>query len=444
MSIENESKDLAEDEYIVSRVAGRKNDSETGRRYYLIEWEGYDLKDNTWEEESNVYSSSAIDNFLTAMKKQMRGKVTSLATTKKKLLLRNTFDPDTGNYYPNTTAAQKTSRIEANKRTREFIETETESVTVSKPIKEARVGIEKLSLNSLTDFEAKVEQIKKSIKVQYPLVRLSNNLMHNKQPVYEFENLKSKVLVVNEVDNELPSNFIYIDELVYTDPVQPPDSNFLFSCNCSPSADCSHACHDFHTYDKSGRLLLSQGTAIYECNQTCECSTKCRNRVVQKGRSIPLQVYKTKAKGWGVRSNQSIPKGTFVEEYIGEVIQVKEGDQRGHFYDKIGCSYLFDMDFAQSEFATKYVIDSFILGNVSRFFNHSCTPNLAVFAVFHDSADNQMHRLAFFASRDIAKGEELCFDYNGRGDGSLVEPADGAARYECHCSSPECRKWIYH
>lgn len=70
------------------------------------------------------------------MKKQMRGKVTSLATTKKKLLLRNTFDPDTGNYYPNTTAAQKTSRIEANKRTREFIETETESVTVSKPIKE--------------------------------------------------------------------------------------------------------------------------------------------------------------------------------------------------------------------------------------------------------------------------------------------------------------------
>lgn len=268
--------------------------------------------------------------------------------------------------------------------------------------------------------------------------------MFNKRPVYMFQNLKVNVTVVNEIDNELPNNFIYIDQLVYSDPVQPPDANFLSSCNCSASSECSHACHDLNNYDKSGRLLLSQGTAIYECNQTCECSTKCRNRIVQKGRVMPLQVFKTKGKGWGVRSNQAIPKGTFVEEYIGEVISVSESDNRGQFYDKFGCSYLFDMDFAQSEFPTKYVIDSYILGNVGRFFNHSCTPNLAVFAVFHDSADNQMHRLAFFASRDIAKGEELCFDYNGRGDGSVEEPADGAARYKCNCDSKGCRKWIYH
>lgn len=258
-----------------------------------------------------------------------------------------------------------------------------------------------------------------------------------------FKNLKSKVTVVNEVDSELPTDFIYVDQLKYTAPVQPPDPDFLPGCQCV-DRDCSEGCHDVVAYDKNGKLLIHQGTAIYECNQSCECGPKCKNRVVQKGRRIPLQVYKTQCKGWGVRSNQFIPKGSFIEEYIGEVIKVEEGDSRGLVYDKLGCSYLFDMDFAQSELPTAYVIDSYTLGNVSRFFNHSCSPNLEVYAVFYDSADNQMHRLAFFAKRDILKDEELCFDYNGRRD--VVEDLEGenASRYSCHCDALECRKWIYH
>lgn len=249
--------------------------------------------------------------------------------------------------------------------------------------------------------------------------------------------------IINEIDEESPANFIYIDQLKYTSPVQPPDSDFLTGCDCSRFSGCIDACHDVSAYGDDGRLIINQGTAIYECNQSCECGTRCKNRVVQRGRKIPLQVYKTKGKGWGVRSLQDIPKGTFIEEYIGEVITVEEGDNRGVVYDKLGCSYLFDMDFAQSELPTKYVIDSYALGNVSRFFNHSCSPNLEVFAVFYDSADNQMHRLAFFAKRDIRKNEELCFDYNGRTDVSNDERNEGAARYSCHCEAPGCRKWIY-
>lgn len=249
--------------------------------------------------------------------------------------------------------------------------------------------------------------------------------------------------MVNEVDKELPTDFIYVDQLKYTAPVQSPDPDFLPGCQCVDS-DCSDGCHDVVAYDKNGRLLINQGTAIYECNLSCECGPKCKNRVVQKGRRIPLQVFKTQSKGWGVRSNQFIPKGSFIEEYIGEVIKVEEGDSRGVVYDKLGCSYLFDMDFAQSELPTAYVIDSYTLGNVSRFFNHSCSPNLEVYAVFYDSADNQMHRLAFFAKRDILKDEELCFDYNGRRDVVEDLDAENASRYSCHCNALECRKWIYH
>lgn len=279
-----------------------------------------------------------------------------------------------------------------------------------------------------------------SAQNKFPIVRTSNS---KNARAYAVENLKAKVSIINEIDDESPASFIYIDQLKYTAPVQPPDPDFLTGCGCSRFSDCIDACHDVSAYGDDGRLTISQGTAIYECNQSCECGARCKNRVVQRGRKIPLQVYKTKGKGWGVQSLQDIPKGTFIEEYIGEVITVEEGDNRGVVYDVLGCSYLFDMDFAQSELLTKYVIDSYALGNVSRFFNHSCSPNLEVFAVFYDSADNQMHRLAFFAKRDIHKNEELCFDYNGRTDVSNDERNKGAARYACHCEAPGCRKWIY-
>ena len=36
--------------------------------------------------------------------------------------------------------------------------------------------------------------------------------------------------------------------------------------------------------------------------------------------------------------------GAFVLEYVGEVLTAKEGDKRGRIYDKIGMSYLFDMN----------------------------------------------------------------------------------------------------
>lgn len=267
--------------------------------------------------------------------------------------------------------------------------------------------------------------------------------LHKSIPLYQIDNLKSRITIWNEIDLELPLDFIYIDDLKYTDPVDPPDRNFLSGCPCSRLDECDRNCHDTSSYNDHGRLIINQGTPIYECNNSCGCGIRCKNRVVQRGRQVPLQIFKTYSKGWGVRSTQFIPKGTYVEQYIGEVITVEEGDARGAFYDKLRCSYLFDMDFARSELPTKYVIDSYVLGNASRFFNHSCSPNLEVYAVFYDSADNQLHRLAFFAKRDIQINEELCFDYNGRRDISGDVNMEGASRYLCHCGTSGCRTWIY-
>jgi len=47
---------------------------------------------------------------------------------------------------------------------------------------------------------------------------------------------------------------------------------------------------------------------------------------------------------WSLFALEDIMQGAFVIEYIGEVLTNKYGDIRGTHYDKIGCSYLFDMN----------------------------------------------------------------------------------------------------
>jgi histone-lysine N-methyltransferase SUV39H len=47
---------------------------------------------------------------------------------------------------------------------------------------------------------------------------------------------------------------------------------------------------------------------------------------------------------WGLFTLEDIPAGAFILEYTGEVITKKEGDLRGRQYDKVGMSYLFDMN----------------------------------------------------------------------------------------------------
>lgn len=47
---------------------------------------------------------------------------------------------------------------------------------------------------------------------------------------------------------------------------------------------------------------------------------------------------------WGLITMEEIPSGAFVCEYLGEVITKKKGDTRGTYYDRLGCSYLYDMN----------------------------------------------------------------------------------------------------
>ncbi|CAL9044168.1 histone-lysine N-methyltransferase SUVR5 isoform X1 [Musa acuminata AAA Group] len=220
------------------------------------------------------------------------------------------------------------------------------------------------------------------------------------------------------------------------------DHVYLFDDDHVNAKDVNgNSMHSRFAYDEKGRIVLEEGHLVYECNSMCKCDATCPNRVLQKGIQVKLEIFRTEKKGWAVRAGEAISRGSFVCEYIGEVLNDHEASRWGERYDSHGCSYLYDIDAhidcAQglTEGTVPYVIDATKHGNVSRFINHSCSPNLMNYLVLVDNMDCQLARVGLYASRDIAIGEELAYDYR-----SKLVPGEG---HPCHCGASNCRGRLY-
>lgn len=93
--------------------------------------------------------------------------------------------------------------------------------------------------------------------------------------------------------------------------------------------------------------------------------------------------------GRGLFTQERIPKGAFVIEYVGRPAtpkQIKENRGKYLFWTS-GTS----------------MIDGNIPANTARFINHSCAPNCEVRV--------RSRRIYVFALRTIQPGEELSYDY---------------------------------
>ena len=89
--------------------------------------------------------------------------------------------------------------------------------------------------------------------------------------------------------------------------------------------------------------------------------------------------------------------------------------------------------------AEHLVIDAEHVGNVSRFFNHSCNPNVACQTVLLPGAGSALlYGIAYFAQEDIPAMTELRWDYNA---GLSGEAPEGSV--PCLCGSADCRTWLY-
>ncbi|KAL3680164.1 hypothetical protein R1sor_023120 [Riccia sorocarpa] len=258
-----------------------------------------------------------------------------------------------------------------------------------------------------------------------------------------------------------PSSFTYITKRRLDPSLGLVPENYKIGCSCdkaqcTPDAcehvnlfDCDNAeaCDIYGNpmrgrfpYDDHGCIILEEGYLVYECNSSCHCHEACHNRVLQKGVNVKLEVFKTQHKGWAVRAAQQIPRGTFVCEYVGEVLRDQDANKRGERYDQVGCSYLYDIDAhidisGRGRRCKPFVIDATSQGNVARFINHSCAPNLVNYQVLVESMDAQLAHIGLFASRDIEIGEELAYDYRYR-----LLPGKGCP---CHCGAKNCRGRLY-
>lgn len=81
-----------------------------------------------------------------------------------------------------------------------------------------------------------------------------------------------------------------------------------------------------------------------------------------------------------------------------------------------------------------FIMDAKLCGNIGRFFNHSCSPNVFVQNVFVDTYDLRFPWLAFFSINSIRAGTELSWDYQ-----YTVGSVPGKVIF-CRCGSANCRK----
>ncbi|ESO82327.1 hypothetical protein LOTGIDRAFT_134869 [Lottia gigantea] len=225
----------------------------------------------------------------------------------------------------------------------------------------------------------------------------------------------AKIFVENQVDLEgPPQDFEFITDYKEGEGISIPQDPMI-GCECTDCYDtrkqcCPSGCGTDFAYYKNKRVRVQKGTPIYECNKRCKCGPECSNRVVQNGCRYRLCIFRTaNGRGWGVKTLDKIKKGNFVVEYVGEVITAEEAERRGQVYDAEGMTYLFDLDYNDDD--CPFTVDAGYYGNVSHFINHSCDPNLEVFAVWINTLDPRLPRISLFAKKDIQKGEELTFDY---------------------------------
>ena len=153
-------------------------------------------------------------------------------------------------------------------------------------------------------------------------------------------------------------------------------------------------------------------------------------------------------KGWGVVTLANLTRGEYVACYVGEVLDPQEARVRNESYNRHAtCSYIVEVAATKCETAgvhfstgrlgggAAFAVDSTSVGNVTRFINHSCMPNLEMKRVFSRGPRCRPH-LAFFVKEDVGAGEELTWSY------SKGQTSKGATALRCCCGAPSCRGFL--
>lgn len=185
-------------------------------------------------------------------------------------------------------------------------------------------------------------------------------------------------------------------------------------CSCLPDSGCADYCIN--------RSML------YECDpKNCPCTgtSICSNTKIQNHKILPVEVFSTTNKGFGVKTLQRIESGSFIIEYTGDVITEKQLKKRNE------TRYRNDIHHYSMSLGDGLVIDARDMGNLARLVNHSCQPNSEI----QKWIVNGLPSLALFSLRDIEPEEEITFNYK-------FTPYNTNDKTICHCNESNCRKFL--
>ncbi|GAB2249710.1 hypothetical protein Droror1_Dr00013069 [Drosera rotundifolia] len=267
------------------------------------------------------------------------------------------------------------------------------------------------------------------------------------------------------------SGYTYTKCLQYSKGVKMPPS--APGCNCEGYCTNPKTCacaklngSDFPYVSRNGGRLIEAKDVVFECGPNCGCGPGCVNRTSQQGLKYRLEVYRTPDKGWAVRSRDFILAGAPVCEYIGVVrrsdelndasdnvfifdidcwqtIKGIEGRERRYKdVPETAISLIQAVDNGDSDGEPEYCIDAGSTGNLARFINHSCEPNLFVQCVLSSHHDVRLARIVLIAADNIPPLQELAYDYGYALD-SMIGPDGKFKVLPCLCGAAGCRKRLY-
>ncbi|WMV17705.1 hypothetical protein MTR67_011090 [Solanum verrucosum] len=260
---------------------------------------------------------------------------------------------------------------------------------------------------------------------------------------------------------------------------------------------------EFPYVHKDGGRLIEPKAVVFECGPNCGCGPACVNRTSQKGLRYRLEVFRTPNKGWGVRSWDYIPSGATICEYTGllkKTDQIDPAADNNYVFDidclqtmkgldgreasfslrsgimtialfsHLALVLLFGFVFLFTSFSyvllqrrlgevslpgywhndaektsdggPEYCIDAVSVGNVARFINHSCQPNLFVQCVLSTHHDIGLARVVLMAADNIPPLQELTYDYGYVLD-SVMDREGKVKQMACYCGAADCRKRLF-
>jgi histone-lysine N-methyltransferase SETD1 len=134
---------------------------------------------------------------------------------------------------------------------------------------------------------------------------------------------------------------------------------------------------------------------------------------------VAVTVAPSRIEGTGAYAGQAIEARRKVGEMRGERVSLKDSHARARAARE-ASGHVFMVTLS-----ARHALDVSASDSPLRFANHSCAPNLHLKV--------EQGRVAFYAMRDIAEGEELTADYG---------ETHHQGRLACRCGAPRCRGWL--